>query len=176
MKKTLISLVIFYLSGSLLANCPQVLDHEVRLLDSKETESLCQYKNKVILAVNVASRCWYTPQYTGLQNLYKELKDEDFIILAFPSRDFMWQEFNDESDIKEFCSTEYGVTFPMFATSSVKGSKANNFYKELIKESGIEPGWNFHKYLIGRDGTVSSFDTKVEPDNSEFVASVKSLL
>ena len=88
----------------------------------------------------------------------------------------MWQEFNDESDIKEFCSTEYGVTFPMFATSSVKGSKANNFYKELIKESGIEPGWNFHKYLIGRDGTVSSFDTKIEPDNSEFVASVKSLL
>ena len=176
MKKTLISLVIFYLSGSLLANCPQVLDHEVRLLDSKETESLCQYKNKVILDVNVASRCGYTPQYTGLQNLYKELKDEDFIILAFPSRDFMWQEFNDESDIKEFCSTEYGVTFPMFATSSVKGSKANNFYKELIKESGIEPGWNFHKYLIGRDGTVSSFDTKIEPDNSEFVASVKSLL
>ena len=176
MKKTLITLVIFYLSGSLLANCPEVLDHDVRLLDSKETENLCQYKNKVILAVNVASRCGYTPQYTGLQNLYKELKDEDFVILAFPSRDFMWQEFNDESDIKEFCSTEYGVTFPMFATSSVKGSKANNFYKELIKESGIEPGWNFHKYLIGRDGTVSSFDTKIEPDNSEFVASVKSLL
>ena len=176
MKKTLINLILLYLSGSLLANCPDVLDHEVRLLDSNETRNLCEYKDKVVLVVNVASRCGYTPQYEGLQNLYKDLEDKDFVILAFPSRDFMWQEFSDESDIKEFCSTEYGVTFPMFATSSVKGSKANNFYKELIKESGIEPGWNFHKYLIGRDGTVSSFDTKIEPDNSEFVASVKSLL
>ncbi len=149
MKKTLITLVIFYLSGSLLANCPEVLDHEVR---------------------------GYTPQYTGLQNLYQDLKDEDFVILAFPSRDFLWQEFSDESDIKEFCSTEYGVTFPMFATSPVKGRNANNFYKELIKETGIEPGWNFHKYLIGRDGKVSSFNTKVEPNSSELISSIKSLL
>ena len=176
MKKTLISLILLYLSANLLANCPNVLDHEVRLLDSKETENLCQYKDKVILAVNVASRCGYTPQYTGLQNLYKDLKDEDFVILAFPSRDFLWQEFSNESDIKEFCSTEYGVTFPLFATSSVKGKKANNFYKELIKETGIEPGWNFHKYLIDRDGKVSSFNTKVEPNSSELISSIKSLL
>ena len=176
MKKTLFTLVIFYLSGSLLANCPQVLDHEVRLLDSKETESLCQYKNKVILAVNVASRCGYTPQYTGLQNLYKELKDQDFIILAFPSRDFMWQEFSDESEIKEFCATKYGVTFPMFATSSVKGRKANNFYKSLIQKTGVEPEWNFNKYLISRNGEVTHFNQKVEPDNLELVKSIKKLL
>ena len=176
MKKILISLILLYLSANLLASCPNVLDHEVRLLDSKETENLCQYKDKVILAVNVASRCGYTPQYTGLQNLYKDLKDEDFVILAFPSRDFLWQEFSNESDIKEFCSTEYGVTFPLFATSSVKGKKANNFYKELIKETGIEPGWNFHKYLIDRDGKVSSFNTKVEPNSSELISSIKSLL
>jgi len=176
MKKILISLILLYLSANLLASCPNVLDHEVRLLDSKETENLCQYKDKVILAVNVASRCGYTPQYTGLQNLYKDLKDEDFVILAFPSRDFLWQEFSNETDIKEFCSTEYGVTFPMFATSSVKGKKANNFYKELIKETGVEPGWNFHKYLIDRDGKVSSFNTKVEPNSSELISSIKSLL
>ena len=176
MKKILISLILLYLSANLLASCPNVLDHEVRLLDSKETENLCQYKDKVILAVNVASRCGYTPQYTGLQNLYKDLKDEDFVILAFPSRDFLWQEFSNETDIKEFCSTEYGVTFPMFATSSVKGKKANNFYKELIKETGIEPGWNFHKYLIDRDGKVSSFNTKVEPNSTELISSIKSLL
>jgi len=176
MKKILIFLLGFYLSSCLLANCPDVLDHEVRLLDSKETINLCEYKDKVVLAVNVASRCGYTPQYEGLQNLYKDLEDKDFVILAFPSRDFMWQEFSDESKIKEFCNTKYGITFPMFATSSVKGKKANNFYKGLIKRTGIEPEWNFNKYLISRNGEVKHFNQKVEPDNSELVKSIKILL
>ena len=176
MKKILIFLLGFYLSSCLLANCPDVLDHEVRLLDSKETINLCEYKDKVVLAVNVASRCGYTPQYEGLQNLYKDLEDKDFVILAFPSRDFMWQEFSDESKIKEFCNTKYGITFPMFATSSVKGKKANNFYKGLIKKTGIEPEWNFNKYLISRNGEVKHFNQKVEPDNSELVKSIKILL
>ncbi|HIG49952.1 MAG TPA: glutathione peroxidase [Gammaproteobacteria bacterium] len=176
MKKILIFLLGFYLSSCLLANCPDVLDHEVRLLDSKETINLCEYKDKVVLAVNVASRCGYTPQYEGLQNLYKDLEDKDFVILAFPSRDFMWQEFSDESKIKEFCDTKYGVTFPMFATSSVKGKKANNFFKGLIKKTGIEPEWNFNKYLISRNGEVKHFNQSVEPDDSELVKSIKILL
>ena len=176
MKKILIFLLGFYLSSCLLANCPDVLDHEVRLLDSKETINLCEYKDKVVLAVNVASRCGYTTQYEGLQNLYKDLEDKDFVILAFPSRDFMWQEFSDESKIKEFCDTKYGVTFPMFATSSVKGKKANNFFKGLIKKTGVEPEWNFNKYLISRNGEVKHFNQKVEPDNSELVKSIKILL
>ena len=176
MKKILIFLLGFYLSSCLLANCPDVLDHEVRLLDSKETINLCEYKDKVVLAVNVASRCGYTPQYEGLQNLYKDLEDKDFVILAFPSRDFMWQEFSDESKIKEFCDTKYGVTFPMFATSSVKGKKANNFFKGLIKKTGVEPEWNFNKYLIARNGEVKHFNQSVEPDNSELVKSIKLLL
>jgi len=176
MKKILIFLLGFYLSSCLLANCPDVLDHEVRLLDSKETINLCEYKDKVVLAVNVASRCGYTPQYEGLQNLYKDLENKDFVILAFPSRDFMWQEFSDESKIKEFCDTKYGVTFPMFATSSVKGKKANNFFKGLIKKTGVEPEWNFNKYLISRNGEVKHFNQKVEPDNSELVKSIKILL
>ena len=176
MKKILIFLLGFYLSSCLLANCPDVLDHEVRLLDSKETINLCEYKDKVVLAVNVASRCGYTPQYEGLQNLYKDLEDKDFVILAFPSRDFMWQEFSDESKIKEFCDTKYGITFPMFATSSVKGKKANNFFKGLIKKTGVEPEWNFNKYLISRNGEVKHFNQKVEPDNSELVKSIKILL
>ena len=176
MKKILIFLLGFYLSSCLLANCPDVLDHEVRLLDSKETINLCEYKDKVVLAVNVASRCGYTPQYEGLQNLYKDLEDKDFVILAFPSRDFMWQEFSDESKIKEFCDTKYGVTFPMFATSSVKGKKANNFFKGLIKETGIEPEWNFNKYLISRNGEVKHFNQSVEPDDPELVKSIKILL
>ena len=176
MKKILIFLLGVYLSSCLFANCPDVLDHEVRLLDSKETINLCEYKDKVVLAVNVASRCGYTPQYEGLQNLYKDLEDKDFVILAFPSRDFMWQEFSDESKIKEFCDTKYGVTFPMFATSSVKGKKANNFFKGLIKKTGVEPEWNFNKYLISRNGEVKHFNQKVEPDNSELVKSIKILL
>ena len=176
MKKILILFLGFYMSSYLLANCPDVLDHEVRLLDSKETKNLCEYKDKVVLAVNVASRCGYTPQYSGLQNLYKDLQDKDFVILAFPSRDFMWQEFSDESEIKEFCDTKYGVTFPMFATSSVKGRKANNFYKSLIQKTGVEPEWNFNKYLISRNGEVKHFNQKVEPDNSELVKSIKLLL
>ena len=176
MKKILIFLLGFYLSSCLLANCPDVLDHEVRLLDSKETINLCEYKDKVVLAVNVASRCGYTPQYEGLQNLYEDLEDKDFVILAFPSRDFMWQEFSDESKIKEFCDTKYGVTFPMFATSSVKGKKANNFFKGLIKKTGVEPEWNFNKYLISRNGEIKHFNQKVEPDNSELVKSIKILL
>ena len=176
MKKILIFLLGFYLSSCLLANCPDVLDHEVRLLDSIETINLCEYKDKVVLAVNVASRCGYTPQYEGLQNLYKDLEDKDFVILAFPSRDFMWQEFSDESKIKEFCDTKYGVTFPMFATSSVKGKKANNFFKGLIKKTGVEPEWNFNKYLISRNGEVKHFNQSVEPDNSELVKSIKILL
>ena len=176
MKKILIFLLGFYLSSCLLANCPDVLDHEVRLLDSKETINLCEYKDKVVLAVNVASRCGYTPQYEGLQNLYKDLEDKDFVVLAFPSRDFMWQEFSDESKIKEFCDTKYGVTFPMFATSSVKGKKANNFFKGLIKKTGVEPEWNFNKYLISRNGEVKHFNQSVEPDDSELVKSIKILL
>ena len=176
MKKILIFFLGFYLSSFLSANCPEVLDHEVRLLDSKETKNLCEYKDKVVLAVNVASRCGYTPQYLGLQNLYKDLQDKDFVILAFPSRDFMWQEFSDESKIKEFCNTKYGITFPMFATSSVKGKKANNFYKGLIKRTGIEPEWNFNKYLISRNGEVKHFNQNVEPDDSELVKSIKILL
>ena len=158
------------------ADCPEVLDHEVRLLDSSETVNLCQYEDKVILAVNVASRCGFTYQYESLQALYEKYAKDDFVILGFPSRDFMFQEYSDESKVKEFCSTEYGVTFPMFATSSVKGGKANSFFKALTKESGVRPGWNFHKYLVSKNGRVASFDTKVEPDSEILAKEISKLL
>ena len=168
MKKIFLFLSLI-LGSYAFADCPEVLDHEVRLLDSSETVNLCQYEDKVILAVNVASRCGFTYQYESLQALYEKYAEDDFVILGFPSRDFMFQEYSDESKVKEFCSTEYGVTFPMFATSSVKGGKANSFFKALTKESGVRPGWNFHKYLVSKNGRVASFDTKVEP-NSEILA------
>ena len=158
------------------ADCPEVLDHEVRLLDSSETVNLCQYEDKVILAVNVASRCGFTYQYESLQALYEKYGEDNFVILGFPSRDFMFQEYSDESQVKEFCSTEYGVTFPMFATSPVKGSKANSFFKALTEETGVKPGWNFHKYLVSKNGRVASFDTNVEPDSELLAKEISKLL
>ena len=175
MKKILI--VLSLIAGNyVFGDCPEVLDHEVRLLDSSETVNLCQYEDKVILAVNVASRCGFTYQYESLQALYEKYAEDDFVILGFPSRDFMFQEYSDESKVKEFCSTEYGVTFPMFATSSVKGRKANSFFKALTEESGVRPGWNFHKYLVSKSGRVASFDTKVEPDSDILAKEISKLL
>ena len=174
MKKLFLFSFIFF--GSYSYACPEVLDHEVRLLDSSEIQNLCAYENKVILAVNVASRCGFTYQYEALQNLYSKYGKEDFVILGFPSRDFMYQEYSDESKVKEFCSTEYGVTFPMFATTPVKGKKANSFYKTLTEISGQRPRWNFHKYLISKEGKVQSFDTNVEPDSEELISNIAKLL
>ena len=88
----------------------------------------------------------------------------------------MFQEYSEESKVNEFCSTEYGVTFPMFATSSVKGKKANSFFQALTENSGVRPGWNFHKYLISKEGEVLSFDTKVEPDSQELTSQISKLL
>ena len=175
MKKIFIFLSLI-LGNYAFADCPEVLDHEVRLLDSSETVNLCQYEDKVILAVNVASRCGFTYQYESLQALYEKYSKDDFVILGFPSRDFMFQEYSDESKVKEFCSTEYGVTFPMFATSSVKGGKANSFFKALTEESGVRPGWNFHKYLVSKNGRVASFDTNIEPDSVILAKEISKLL
>ena len=174
MKKFLLfSCLIF---GTYAFSCPKVLDHEVRILDSSETLNLCEYENKVVLAVNVASRCGFTYQYEALQELYAKYQNDEFVILGFPSRDFMYQEYSDESKVKDFCSTEYGVTFPMFATSPVKGSDANSFYKSLTKITGQRPGWNFHKYLISKEGEVLSFDKNVEPDSKELTSQILKLL
>ena len=174
--KNIFILLVLIVGNHLYADCPEVLDHEIRLLDSTQSVNLCEYEDKVILAVNVASRCGFTYQYESLQELYKKYEEKDFVILGFPSRDFMFQEYSDESDVKEFCSTEYGVTFPLFATSSVKGRKANSFFKALTEKSGVRPGWNFHKYLISKNGNVASFDTKIEPDSEILANAISKLL
>ena len=174
MKKLFLISVLFISSYSYA--CSDLMDTEMRILDSSETVNLCEYSDQVVLVVNVASRCGYTYQYASLQKLYEDYKDDGFVVLGVPSRDFM-QEYSDETDVAEFCSTEYGVDFPMFATSKVRGKKANALYKKLIDQSGVSPSWNFNKYLITRDGKVAStFGSKVKPDSPELISKIKELL
>ena len=141
-----------------------------------KSESLCQYQGKVILVVNTASRCGFTPQFEGLEKIYQEYKARGFVVLGFPSNDFN-QELGEGQKIADFCRLNYGVDFPMHEKSSVKGPGANPFYQALIKASGAEPRWNFHKYLIARDGkTVVPVDTRVEPDSREMRTKIEAML
>jgi glutathione peroxidase len=143
-----------------------------------EPENICQtYGGKVLLVTNVASHCGFTPQYEGLEQLYKENKDKGLVVLGFPSGDFKDQEFESDEKIAEFCKLNFGVSFPMFTRSSVKGDQANPLFKKLIAKTGKEPGWNFNKYLVGRDGKViAHFDSKVEPDSPEIAKAVAAAL
>ena len=171
----------FYTFGLLLFSmnifsCSDLLNTDMRVLDSAESKNLCEYEGKALLVVNVASRCGYTYQYAGLQKLYENYKDNDFLVIGIPSRDFL-QEYSDESDVAEFCSTEYGVDFPMFSTVKVRGKKAHPFYKKLTAETGYTPSWNFNKYLISKEGkVVSTYGSKVKPDSQELISAIESLL
>ena len=173
--KFVFSLLLFLFSFNAFA-CNDLLDTEMRVLDSSETVNLCKFEEKVILVVNVASRCGYTYQYATLQKLYEEYKEKDFVILGVPSRDFM-QEYSNEEDVAEFCSTEYGVNFPMFATAKVRGKKAHPFYRKLAEQTGVSPKWNFNKYLISRDGSVvSTYGSSVKPDSVQLTSDIERLL
>lgn len=156
--------------------CSDILDSNLRILDSDDELNLCEYTGNVILVVNVASRCGYTPQYAGLQRLYNKYKEDGLMVIGIPSRDF-FQEYSAESKVAEFCSTEYGVEFPMFATAKVTGKKAHPFYKKLIAASGKEPKWNFAKYLIGRDGQViEHYKSSVTPESERLVSAIQAVL
>ena len=133
--------------------------------------------------MNVASKCGYTYQYKSLQRLYEQYEDKGLVILGFPSGDF-FQEFSAEEEVKEFCKTTYGVSFPMFNRSHVtnggklgiRGYSANPFFQKLIEATGKEPEWNFNKYLISRSGKVKHFNQNIEPDGPEIIESIKELL
>ena len=127
----LLSLIIMDASAN---QCPKALDFEIKRLGEDKVESLCQYKGKVILVVNTASKCGFTPQYEGLEKLYSEKKDEGLVVLGFPSHDF-YQEPAPEQDIKDFCNLTYDVKFPMFTKVNVRGEKEHPFYKNLATET-----------------------------------------
>jgi len=157
--------------------CPPVLNHTFNSLQTGKTESLCQFRGKVLLIVNTASYCGYTHQFEGLEALYRKYKTSGLVVLGFPSNDFGGQEPGTNKEIAEFCRLTYGVEFPMFEKASVKSVSTNPLFAELGARTGQSPQWNFHKYLIDRDGKrVSSFGTRVEPDSPELVTALEKLL
>ena len=174
MRNSLLILILLFTADSFA--CSEILDSSLRVLDSDTEQSLCQYTGNVVLVVNVASKCGYTPQYAGLQRLYSRYKEEGLVVIGIPSRDF-FQEYSEESEVAEFCSTEYGVDFPMFATAKVKGGKALPLYKKLIAATGKEPSWNFNKYLIDRDGqVVGHYGSSITPESEDLVSAIQSIL
>lgn len=134
---------------------------------------------KAILVVNTASKCGFTPQYTGLQALYEDKKDEGLIIVGVPSNDFGAQEPGTEEDVKTFCEINYGVTFPLTKKYVVKGSEQHPFYAAAVAALGkdAEPGWNFHKILVTGDGTpIRAYNSKVKPDDANLLADIDAAL
>ena len=138
---------------------------------------LVEHAGRPILVVNTASLCGYTPQYAGLQQLWSRYHARGLLIVGVPSNDFGGQEPGSNKEIAEFCRLTYGVEFPMFEKSSVTSIKTNPLYAELLARTGQSPKWNFHKYLVDRDGKqVTSFGTRVEPDNGDLVGAVERML
>ena len=156
-------------------DCSPLLDFDVRSLNQKNVVNLCEaYQGKVILVVNTASKCAYTDQYESLEKLYDQYKGDGFVVLGFPSNDFGQQEPGNEYQIKEFCRMTYGVRFPMFAKTRVSERYADPLFSELARAAGTYPKWNFHKYLIGRDGQlVASYQSAVDPLDRRVVSEIK---
>lgn len=144
-----------------------------------EKESLADYKGKVVLVVNTASRCGFTPQYKGLEELYLRYKDRGFVVLAFPANNFMGQEPGSDEEIKSFCALNYKTTFPLYAKTSVKGADINPLFKYLTEDSLFKGpvSWNFNKFLVDGSGKViARFDTRVNPLDPEIVATIERAL
>jgi len=159
-----------------------VHDIKVKTIDGKDA-NLSEYAGKVTLVVNVASQCGFTGQYAGLQKLYDKYKDQGFVVLAFPSGDFGGQEFDTSAEIKEFCSTRYNVTFPVFEKCQVKAGAAKSgaagagqspVFEALGTKTGELPGWNFGKYLVSRDGkSAQFFPSTVAPESARMVEALE---
>ena len=158
-----------------------IYDFTLKDIDRKEV-NLGQYRGKVVLVVNVASRCGYTPQYEGLQKVYMKYKDRGFVILGFPANNFMGQEPGTDEEIKTFCSTKYNVTFPIFSKISVKGDDIHPLYKFLTsKETNPDFGgdikWNFSKFLLDKSGKiVARFEPKVTPESDPMIQAIENAL
>ena len=166
----------FALAASARADLP--LSGTMKSIDGTDVD-LGSYQGKVVLVVNVASRCGATPQYEGLQALYEKYKDKGFVVLGFPANDFGAQEPGSDDQIKEFCTSKYDVSFPMFSKITVKGADKPKLYQVLTEtaDPAGDIGWNFEKFLIGKDGKVAGrFKTRVSPDDAALVAAIEAAL
>ena len=167
------------LAGAAMAG--SVYDYTLNSIDGKPTP-LGSFKGQVVLLVNVASRCGYTPQYKGLESLYEKYKGQGLVIVGFPANNFMGQEPGTNEEIKTFCQSKYSVTFPMMAKVSVKGDDTTPLYKFLTDKTtnpqfGGDIKWNFTKFLVGRDGTViARFEPATEPNDPAVLAAIEKAL
>ena len=159
------------------ASCPAWMNQTLPRLQDDAPQNLCQYSGRVLLIVNTASFCGFTEQYKGLEALHSRLQARGFTVLGFPSNDFGNQEPKSNKEIAEFCEGTFGVKFPMFAKSAVRGKDVNPVFAHLSKVSGSTPRWNFHKYLVSRDGQrIEAFGSMTTPDDKDLLARIDALL
>lgn len=186
LKSRLVILLILFVFGNSFTiglnmdnNKKSIYDFVVKDIDGRNVK-LSDYRGKVLMIVNVASKCGYTPQYEGLQKIYEQYKDKGFEILAFPCNDFRGQEPGTNQEIKEFCSANYGVTFRLFDKIKVLGDDKLPLYEMLINSDNIEKGdvkWNFEKFLVSKDGkVVARYRSKVKPESEEVTSEIEKLL
>ncbi|NBW44532.1 MAG: glutathione peroxidase [Betaproteobacteria bacterium] len=158
------------------AQCPALLDHRFSRLRDGQAESLCAYSGRVVLVVNTASKCGFTPQYEGLQALHQKYSARGLTVLAFPSGDFLGQEHGNRTDIAKTCFDQYGAQFMVYDKTAVVGRDANPLFVQLRDARGA-PRWNFHKYLIGRDGKPGpAFGSTTEPLDAKLISEIEKLL
>lgn len=157
--------------------CPPVLQHTVARLQDEKPQDLCQYAGRVVLVVNTASFCGFTPQYQALEALQRRYGPRGLVVLGFPSNDFGQQEPGSNTSIADFCENTFGVRFPMFVKTAVTGPSAHPLFVELARRTGQAPQWNFHKYLIAADGQgVQAFASAQRPDGPAMTQSIERLL
>ena len=158
--------------------CPETLNFTKRTLAGDSEVNLCkEYLGKVVVVVNTASKCGYTYQYDGLEALYRKYKAKGLVVIGFPSNDFGGQEPGTEKQIQAFCRLTYGVEFPMYEKTRTSRYNAGPIYRTLARLSGEYPQWNFHKYVLDRNGKlVASFNSKVEPQSKEIISTIEGLL
>ena len=156
--------------------CPRVLQHTVLRLQDEKPQNLCQYAGQVVVVVNTASFCGFTPQYKDLEALHAKYKDRGLVVLGFPSNDFS-QEPDSNAKIADFCENTFGVKFPMFVKTTVRGNDALPLFKQLSEQTGTTPKWNFYKYVISRDGKqIKSFSSMTGPQDKSFVQEIEKQL